>query len=755
MGTGLLWVTSDRLPCSVCDMTGQSDEIQPGCPADSLVMLQIVGHPDNNGDLSLPSDPSELTILILGPGKIKTVANGAFESAPSLLALSMNNNCIKTVGSWFERLVKLEKLYLSWNEIEEIEENALQPLRQLEYLDLMHNRLRTVEERYFSGLTKLKNLHMSYNNISHIAGRSFDQLPSLVSVSLDHNQLSALSPELLKRLTSLHTHVHIKENPLRCTCALDGLRSAGATTFGKGAYYKLQCSYPPRLSGRKVANVAKDDMPCPSPTVKTSREDNGVTLVCEVFWEKQPDIIWSRGMVVDERQSIDGAVTTTMGHEFPTTQSPGQETGHPTAISSLPYIGKSIYTLHMSQRYLHRWRDGSFRCVAKSATGTVFANLPLVKSSEGNREGKKKEHSVTTDVYTKTPSGRNTRSGRMVKSTDTNSKQGVYITTLAWRNTTVTEGITTLTDKNTQQDGTSPATDEVHWHTVMTVVYTASACMGLFVLCGVTFACFKCYKKRRQQRNNDHNNAAVGAGDIPLQDIQQSTSAPATVDPPPPNHTYEEIPDMFTPYARTVGMDNVLYGKGETDLKVATSVVNLPPRYSRSIDPDATSQPQCTSVTTQEEANPDRSLRYNRRICPGATSQQSSEMPQAEEILDHPPLYNRRICPRTTTQHGSEMTRAEEVRDHSLRYNRHIISNKTLQRGSGVPQADGIPDPLPRNTNTNSNVSHQQKNSGMANAKDLPNAKPHLVATSSQFETTDIHHEEVASSHDYFVLNGP
>ncbi|CAH1239256.1 ISLR [Branchiostoma lanceolatum] len=455
----------------MCNTTGQPDENQLRCLPGTLKKLQVSGHSDRNDKLKTLPRLGELRILILGPGRIHTVGSGAFESVLNVLALSMGKNAIKAVESWFGGLAKLEQLALYWNEIDEIKENALQPLVRLEYLDLRHNRLRAVEERHFAGLTNLKYLHLSYNNISHIAGRPFNRLSPLYTLNLDHNKLSSLSTEWLHSLSAKSvrlnnnlistitaesaaalrssTFVYIKENPFRCTCAMGSFGSLGSRVSDT---QELQCSYPRSLSGRKIADVPRGEMPCPSPTAKISRQDHGATLVCEVFWEKQPEIRWfdPGGRAVGERELLDpcgGAITTHLEHEFPTTQSPERGSAHSRDDPGLPYIGKSTTTLRMSQRAYRCWKEGSFRCVVQSAAGNVFVDLPLTKTSQEDKQDQRQEHTIMPAAFTTTPARRNAR---------------------------MTDRIVKATDKNTRQDATTPAADKAQRQTVMVAVSSSN-----------------------------------------------------------------------------------------------------------------------------------------------------------------------------------------------------------------------------------------------------------------------------------------
>ncbi|KAI8506106.1 hypothetical protein Bbelb_164590 [Branchiostoma belcheri] len=545
LGGIFMITTGDTMPCAACNTTGQADQNPLGCLPGDLKKLQVAGHSDTGGRLKPLPRLGQLVNLILGPGNIRTVGRGAFAPVPGILALSMEKNAIKFIGSWFGGITKLEKLALSWNEVEEIQENAFQPLRRLKYLELNHNKLRAVEERHFSSLANLVYLHLSYNNISHIAGKSFDRLSRLHALSLDHNKLSSLGTEWLQGLSTetihlnnnlisiipeeslfamhgIGEHIFVQENPFRCTCAL-----GVASTFSRlDTRDRMRCSYPPSLSGRRLADVARGEMPCPPPTTNVSRRDRGATLVCEVFWEKRPEIGWMdpRGSAVGDRQALDrcgGTVTTRLEHDYPTTQSPNGGKAHP--ADGLPYIGKSTSTLHMNLQAYRCWNDGSFRCVVRSATtGSVFADLPLTKASEGGEQDQTRDHAVMTTVHTSTPARQN------AKMTETTSK--------------------TTTDKNGQREDRTPLANRL-WFKVLSIClyYVIVPGTVLFIAYRVAFHCCKCYfdeQQLKQRRLQQHIVAAGVTAGIPLQNLytQPPTAAPATGNPVPPPAASDDGP---------------------------------------------------------------------------------------------------------------------------------------------------------------------------------------------------------------------
>ncbi|XP_019620834.1 PREDICTED: uncharacterized protein LOC109467330 [Branchiostoma belcheri] len=471
--------------CAMCNTTGQAISAnQFGCLPAAVEKLQVAGHSDSDGKLKALPSLARVRILLLGPGQILTVDHETLAAVPNLLGLSMSNNAIQTIGNWFGGIKKLTKLELSWNQISEIERNALQPLTELYCLNLTHNRLGAVKEWYFTGLTKLGMLQLCYNNISHIDGKSFDQVPGLHTLSLDHNKLLVIPVELLavKRLS-------VANNPFRCTCALEDLKSA----LDRQAYNKLLCSYPPVISGSRVAVARRfSRMPCPPPTARVSRQDHGATLVCEVFWEKQPGIGWldPGGNAVGEGEALNlwgGAVTTSLEHEIPTRQSPEPATAQETAHHGLPYIGKSTYTLKMSPQAYRSWTNGSFRCVVQSAAGDV--NLSLSKSNDTSDGWQRQGHTMATP-----PVQQNDKATeRIIKPTGKTNHQDdttpeahkaqwkptespVYPgTTPTQQNKKITESTTNPTDKIKNTDDATPLAGKAQWDAVITAVYTGTA----------------------------------------------------------------------------------------------------------------------------------------------------------------------------------------------------------------------------------------------------------------------------------------
>nr|XP_033807669.1 lumican [Geotrypetes seraphini]XP_033807670.1 lumican [Geotrypetes seraphini] len=104
-------------------------------------------------------------------------------------------------------------LYLQYNQIESIEDNAFDNVTDLQWLILDHNHLSNAKigKSAFSKLKQLLKLHISYNNLTEAVG----PLPkTLTDLYLTHNKITKMAPSLLEGLVNL-TVVDLQYNALK------------------------------------------------------------------------------------------------------------------------------------------------------------------------------------------------------------------------------------------------------------------------------------------------------------------------------------------------------------------------------------------------------------------------------------------------------------------------------------------------------------------------------------------------------------
>ncbi|XP_019624960.1 PREDICTED: leucine-rich repeat and fibronectin type-III domain-containing protein 5-like [Branchiostoma belcheri] len=368
--------------CNVTGLNCSKQELgsclQDGVPDE----LMLEGHYDRNGTLNhLPELPA-LNVLTLSGGNIRDIRNGTFETLASLRQLSMNGNSLRVVGTWFEGLEAMVRLYMFQNKIESIKRGAFLPLKKLKFLDMSYNRIRSIQAWFFEGLSGLLDLKLNKNKISHIAAdvvfylglvgdinlsdnmlqtinpQWFQNLPPRANVYLDNNLLPTVTQETIVALRG--KFLRVLNNPFRCTCALTSFKTEGKVD-------NLYCSYPPHLAGKKISEVSLEDMPCPPPVAQVSRADNGTTLLCEVYWEQRPDISWVGPAGSNITNTSGNGITTHLEHAVtPTGHSISFWTNgssQHTEASTFNYMGKSTYKLTMSQKALQAWAEDACRCV--------------------------------------------------------------------------------------------------------------------------------------------------------------------------------------------------------------------------------------------------------------------------------------------------------------------------------------------------------------------------------------------------------
>lgn len=112
----------------------------------------------------------------------------------------LHGNIFKTIEPHHFPLLRLKKLSLAGNNIEQVKSGALKN-HEIENLDLSHNFLEVVESESLPLQDSLIILSIRNNNLTHIEHGSLS--PSLQSLNLDHNRLRYIENEVLENLLSL------------------------------------------------------------------------------------------------------------------------------------------------------------------------------------------------------------------------------------------------------------------------------------------------------------------------------------------------------------------------------------------------------------------------------------------------------------------------------------------------------------------------------------------------------------------------
>ncbi|XP_013403978.1 insulin-like growth factor-binding protein complex acid labile subunit [Lingula anatina] len=97
----------------------------------------------------------------------------------------------------------VQRLYLSGNKLQVIQNNSFQNLNQLKYLELENSQLRKLEPNAFKGLDNLQVLKLGHNRLTSLPRDLFDPTRLLLHLDLSFNSFSAVPNDCMHYLTKL------------------------------------------------------------------------------------------------------------------------------------------------------------------------------------------------------------------------------------------------------------------------------------------------------------------------------------------------------------------------------------------------------------------------------------------------------------------------------------------------------------------------------------------------------------------------
>lgn len=149
-----------------------------------------------NDDVNITGDhvkgktDSDVKMISFGKSTVNFVPNKIFSIFPSLEILDLND--VK-MTKWNRDFVKnaksLKRIWLSQNDLEEIEDNSFLGATALEILTLHNNKIAKISDKAFNGLFQLKSLELQENALTTLNGGVFKQLKKLKELNLSENQI--------------------------------------------------------------------------------------------------------------------------------------------------------------------------------------------------------------------------------------------------------------------------------------------------------------------------------------------------------------------------------------------------------------------------------------------------------------------------------------------------------------------------------------------------------------------------------------
>ncbi|XP_035695510.1 leucine-rich repeat-containing protein 4B-like [Branchiostoma floridae] len=257
--------------------------------------------------------------LILSQNQLKELPLGLFVGLENLVWLDISNNRLQTLPPMiFKDLFYLEYLEIWGNQLNYLPEETFKGLENLSLLMMGQNnftRVPSLAFRYLPSLSTLKmdglllgrldneafqyvtilrELYLGGNQIASIGNDTFRNLLKLESLDLSNNQLQTLtlSESALPKLRIFDLH----DNPWMCDCRL--LWLPGWLKGRSLADTVVTCGQPKPLQGRRLNNVALEDLTCPPPVIrvppnrKSVKEGASIALPCEAKGDPPPTVRW-------------------------------------------------------------------------------------------------------------------------------------------------------------------------------------------------------------------------------------------------------------------------------------------------------------------------------------------------------------------------------------------------------------------------------------------------------------------------------
>lgn len=158
--------------------------------------------------------PSAVRFLNASGNSFQALESGAF-SVSLIKILDLSNNRISTIEKEaFTDLEDVIYLYLSRNEIVQLDEDVFKKNNRLEFLKLDNNIIDFPVGRPFLDIPSLRSLDMSSCKIRYLPEKTFVRVPSLEELRLSHNLLPTIEPRSFLPLESLKS-LYLSDNLLK------------------------------------------------------------------------------------------------------------------------------------------------------------------------------------------------------------------------------------------------------------------------------------------------------------------------------------------------------------------------------------------------------------------------------------------------------------------------------------------------------------------------------------------------------------
>ncbi|KAL7678267.1 hypothetical protein ACOME3_004497 [Neoechinorhynchus agilis] len=194
----------------------------------------------------------KLQRLNLSNNVIDELDNYTFFDLTSINSLDLSFNRIMVISyKLFEYTDRLKILYLNHNKIVHIDSTSFQYLNILEELRLQGNLLANIDTMWFNNLVNLKIINLSDNSISIVPQNAFHNVYMLHEINLSNNLITKISPNAWKTLSnvrvidlSLNKIKHISAGNFAHLCNLNflNLSRSNVLKFHSNAFEQSRIS---------------------------------------------------------------------------------------------------------------------------------------------------------------------------------------------------------------------------------------------------------------------------------------------------------------------------------------------------------------------------------------------------------------------------------------------------------------------------------------------------------------------------------
>ena len=150
----------------------------------------------------------------LGLNRISIIEDGAFEGLEKLSDLNLKTNMLKELRPGMRKgLEGMDgELKLSYNQISRLTANTFVPLSRCQCFYLSYNQIQNIQDGAFNSLISLKKLHIDNNNLTEL-NNVFKGLSKLLYLGLQGNQIKELKSSSLDHLASLQS-LYLSDNKI-------------------------------------------------------------------------------------------------------------------------------------------------------------------------------------------------------------------------------------------------------------------------------------------------------------------------------------------------------------------------------------------------------------------------------------------------------------------------------------------------------------------------------------------------------------